>query len=208
MYLYGLFHTALGLVLITKANLGMMPTQLPPYILNLATDLTFGTWIILMSLFYTLIQILLLRKAFQRIQLLQIVMSFCFGYSVDIWNVLLYDFALPGYFGQMLKLLAGILLIASGITVYMGPKLINLPIENLTLAIATKIPSGEFYRARLLLDGMLLILGVLFSFLFLGGLYGIREGTVLAAVLIGRCIPYARRVVWPVLRKIGIPLEN
>jgi uncharacterized membrane protein YczE len=36
---------------------------------------------------------------------------------------------------------------------------------------------------------------------FLGGLQGIREGTIISAIVIGKVIPYANKVTKPILQK-------
>jgi uncharacterized membrane protein YczE len=43
--------------------------------------------------------------------------------------------------------------------------------------------------------------GVILSFIFLGGLFGIREGTILSAMLIGKIIPFANKMTLPIIHK-------
>ena len=206
MYLYGLFQLAFGVALIAHANLGVQPTQIPNYVLSLATGLTFGTWVFLTLVFYTVLQIPILGKEFRWFQFSQIIIAFFFGYFVDFWVFALHHISLPNYFAQLLALCLGIIAIASGILLYMSAKLINLPVDALVAAISEKFMGGRFARARLFADATLLTTGLLLSLVFLGGVYGIREGTVIAALCIGRCMPYARRVLSPVLNKIGIEM--
>src|SRR5574344_1693311 len=76
-----LFVIAFGTSLSIRANLGSSPISCPPYVLSLIPNapMTMGQYVICMHIFFILAQILLLRKQYQKIQLLQILVSFLFG---------------------------------------------------------------------------------------------------------------------------------
>lgn len=94
-----------------------------------------------------------------------------------------------------------IVLIAVGISMYMGAKLVNMPTEGLASAIASKLPNKEFHQVKVMVDCASVSAGLLLSLIFLGGLQGIREGTVISAIVIGKVIPYANKVTRPILQK-------
>lgn len=68
----GLCIMAVGVVLSIKAALGTSPISSIPCVLNLITGLTVGTTTIIVNTLIVLLQIVLLRKRFKLIQLLQI----------------------------------------------------------------------------------------------------------------------------------------
>ena len=152
---------------------------------------------------FTLLQIPLLGREFQWYQLTQLLFVFLFGFFVDFSRFLLGDFAIPTYFGRQLMLWAGILCIASGVTLYLRAKLIDLSPEGLVSAIMRNIPNSTFHRVKIGMDSTLVALAVLLSLLLLGNVYGVREGTLLSAVFIGKFIPYTTRAFSPLLEKLG-----
>ena len=49
---------------------------------------------------------------------------------------------------------------------------------------------------------VLVAIGVVLSFLFLHGLFGIREGTILSAILVGKILPVMKKRISPVIQKL------
>jgi len=203
LYIFGVFVLSLGAIFVVNSNLGASPVQAVPLVVSLISGLSIGTSFIVILAVFTLLQICILRREFQWIQLTQIFAAFLFGYLVDFSNFLVGRVQIPGYLGQLLMLVIGIVLTASGVTLHMRARIINLPPEALTAAITSKIPNGVFHRVRIVQDSILVVIAALLSVLFLGGLYGIREGTVLTAILVGKCIHYTNRLWEPILEKLG-----
>ena len=81
-FIIALFIIALGTSMSIRANLGSSPISCPPYVLSLVpgNTWTMGEYVICMHIIFILSQILLLRKNYQLIQLLQIAVSFLFGF--------------------------------------------------------------------------------------------------------------------------------
>jgi uncharacterized membrane protein YczE len=65
LFLVGLFVNALGVSLVTKANLGTSPISSIPYVLSLNFPFTLGNFTIFFSIFLIVLQILILRKNFK-----------------------------------------------------------------------------------------------------------------------------------------------
>ena len=204
LYIIGVFALSLGVVFTINSNLGVSPIQAIPFVTSLITGFSMGSSVFAVLAVFTLLQILILRRDFKWIQITQLIATFFFGYFVDFSRFLLYGFYLPGYFGQLFKLFVGIGLTVVGVSLYTRAGLVNLPPEGLTLAIVKKTPGGVFHRVRIVQDTSLLIIAAVLSFLFLNGLYGIREGTAASALLVGKLIPFANRVFQPLLEKLGL----
>ena len=208
LYVFGVFVLSLGAIFVVNSNLGASPVQAVPLVASLITGFSIGTSFFVILTVFTVLQIFILRRNFQWLQLTQILAAFLFGYFVDFSNFLVGGIRIPGYLGQLLMLGIGIVLTASGVTLHMQARIVNLPPEALTAAITAKVKNGAFYRVRIVQDSALVVLAILLSFLFLGGLYGIREGTVISAVLVGKCIQYTNRVCLPVLERFGFVVER
>ena len=130
-----------------------------------------------------------------------------------------------GYPGQLIMLFCGILCVAGGITVYLEAALINLPPEGLALAILDRLPRSKFGRVKVALDSTLVLLAVAVSLVYAGivhdvreyastgivstalafvaNVQGVREGTLIAALLTGRLVPLLRKAVIPLLGRLG-----
>ncbi|MCC8097111.1 MAG: DUF6198 family protein [Eubacterium sp.] len=83
----GLFIMAFGVAFSIKAGLGTSPISSVPYVLSEATPLTVGNITILMHCFFILLQIIILRRKYKPVQLLQLAVAVVFGYMTDfaIW---------------------------------------------------------------------------------------------------------------------------
>ena len=89
----GLCIMAFGVAISIEANLGTSPISSLPYVSSLLTPLSVGNTTILMHCVFILIQILILRKRYELIQLIQLPVAFIFGYLTDLpsglWTKLL-----------------------------------------------------------------------------------------------------------------------
>ncbi len=200
-YAIGLLILAFGVAFSVNSNLGVSPANSFPYVVSLILDTKMGNCVTVIFICYILMQILILRKDFQWINLSQILFSTLFGKFVDFAKLVLDGFCFPTYAGRLLMLAISIVLIAIGISMYMGAKLVNMPTEGLASAIAAKLPNKEFHQTKVMVDCASVGTALILSVCFLGGLQGIREGTIISAIVIGKVIPYANKVTKPILQK-------
>lgn len=200
-YAIGLLILAFGVAFSVNSDLGVSPANSFPYVVSLILDTKMGNCVTVIFICYILMQILILRKDFQWINLSQILFSTLFGKFVDFAKLVLDGFCFPTYAGRLLMLAISIVLIAIGISMYMGAKLVNMPTEGLASAIAAKLPNKEFHQTKVMVDCASVGTALILSVCFLGGLQGIREGTIISAIVIGKVIPYANKVTKPILQK-------
>jgi len=195
IYIFGLFVLAFGTNFSINSDLGVTPVSAVPFISSLILDIDAGVLFTAMFVIFVALQILLLRAEFKWINLTQIIFSFIFGYFVDFAALILNGFVFPTYFGQLFTNFIGIVLVSLGIVLYMKARLVSLPPEGFVEALAVKIPQLPFYRAKIAKDSALVIIAVVLSLVFLGGVVGVREGTLLAALLIGWLIPVIEKIL-------------
>lgn len=201
IYCFALLLMAVGIALSVNSNLGVSPVNSLPYVVSQILNVQMGSCVTVTFCFYILLQVLLLRREFQLIQMLQIVFSTIFGYFVDFAKMVVGDFAIPTYFGQLTMLALSIVLIALGVLLYMDVQLVPMPMEGLSSTIAQKI-SKPFPTMKLAIDCLVVLIGVVLSFVFLGKPDGIREGTIITAVLVGKLIAILKKPISPVVTKI------
>lgn len=200
-YCVGLMLLALGVALSVNSNLGVSPVNSLPYVVSRILNVQMGSCVTVIFCFYILLQILLLGKDFQPVNLLQILFSTVFGYFVDFAKLLVGDFAIPTYLGQLTMLAASIVLIALGVLLYMDAELVPMPMEGLSACIAKKL-NKPFSTMKTVIDCLVVFIGIGLSFAFLGKLDGIREGTVITAMVVGKLIALFKKPVSPIIKKI------
>ena len=192
VYASGLFIMSLGVAFSVNSSLGVSPLNSIPYVLNQITGLTLSLSVIIVCVVFILFQIILLGGQFQLIQLTQIFFSALFGYFIDLANWITDGFTIPTYFGKLLMLAISVVLIALGVTLYVGAQLIPMPLEGFPLALAQRF-GQPFPKMKNLVDCAMVVIAMLLSLVFLHTLVGIREGTVISAIVIGRLMGVIRR---------------
>lgn len=202
IYILGLFCLAMGVAFSVNANLGISPVNSLPYIVGKIINVEMGTCVTGVFCFYIVLQIIILRKEFQPVQLLQIICSTVFGYFVTFTKQLMGDFMLPGgYAGRLVMVIISILFVALGVLLYVDVELVPTPMEGLSMAIAKKV-NKPFPTMKVVVDCIVVIVGAILSFVFLHKLDGIREGTVLTALVVGKVVGWLRKPLTPVIKKI------
>lgn len=184
IFLVGLFVNSLGVSLITKGNLGTSPISSIPYVLSLNFPFSLGNFTIVFSLLLIFLQFLLLGKNFKAEHLLQIPVSMVFGYFIDASMILL-GFVHPAdYLAKVAGLLIGCLILGSGVYMEVLADVVMLPGESFVRAAVFCIHS-EFGFTKVCFDVSMAVIAAALSVLLSGHLEGVREGTIVAAVLVG-----------------------
>ena len=184
LLLVGLLIMAFGVGFSIKGNLGTSPISSLPYVTGQICGLTVGTTTIIMHCILILLQILILRKKYDWIQLLQLPIAFLFGLMTDFAVSTLAFLHPVGYVQQWLLCGIGILLVAVGVSFEVTANVVTLAGEGFVLAVC-KICPIKFGTMKVGFDVSLVLISCILSALFLHGIYGVREGTVAAAILVG-----------------------
>lgn len=184
LLLAGLLVMAFGVACSIKAGLGTSPISSVPYALYEITGLSVGVTTILLHVTLILIQILLLRRRYDPIQLLQLPVALVFGGLTDVAVWAIGGITCPNYGVQWLLCLLGILLVGVGVSFEVTANVITLAGEGVVLAICRVFPV-PFLRAKVGFDVSLVLIACALSLVFLGKIVGVREGTVAAAILVG-----------------------
>lgn len=181
----GLTTMAFGVAFSIKAALGTSPISSVPYVTGAISGLTVGTTTIIMNTLFVLIQIAILRRRYEWVQLLQLPAAVLFGMMIDLASYLIRDLNPTAYWQQWIVCLRGIFLVALGVSMEVTTRLITTAGEGIVLAIC-KVAPIKFGNMKMIFDLTLVAISITLSLLFLHHLDGVREGTVAAAVLVGQ----------------------
>ena len=180
----GLVIMAYGVALSIQAGLGTSPISSLPYTVSQFSPLTVGTATIAMHVCFILFQILLLRRKYRVIQLLQLPVALLFGYLTDLTLQSIQNLVPTTYIEQWIFCLLGIILVGIGVSCEVNANVIPLAGEGFSLAIC-EVFSFPFHPVKIGFDCTLVLLSCVLGLVFQGQITGVREGTVAAAIFVG-----------------------
>ena len=183
--LAGLTIMAFGVALSIRATLGTSPISSLPYVASLLLPLTVGEATIAMHCAFIALQILLLRKEYDPLQLMQLPVAVAFGYLTDFALRVLAPLVCSSYGQQWLACAAGVVLVAFGVSCEVNADVVMLAGEGLVLAIC-RVTGAKFGNMKVAFDVALVVIASVLSLCFLGRLEGVREGTLAAALCVGQ----------------------
>ncbi|WP_180090330.1 YitT family protein [Acinetobacter sp. YH12219] len=187
LLLSGLGFLAFGVVLSIHSNLGTSPISSVPYSFSYIFPLTVGTLTVLMHIVMILLQMLILKSRFQWIQWLQLPVGILFGAFIDGLMWLTQGWSIESYPLQLLACLASCLITALGVSLVVKASLVFLAAEGLYQAIAVRYRL-DFGNCKTYGDILLVSIAVISSWLVLHQVIGVREGTIITALLVGTLV--------------------
>ena len=198
----GLILISFGVALTTKAGLGTSPISAIPYSLSLIIPgLSMGTWLILFSIALVLIEIILLKgKMPARSWISQLLISFPVGWLIDAAMWLLTPFNPELYLVKVLAVILGCVIIALGAYLCVSASLLVLPGDGFVQVLA-QVTGKSFGGVRVISDTTQILIAAVLCLIFLHALVGVREGTIIAAILVGSIVKIFARIL-PVTRAI------
>ena len=193
MYFIGLFVMTIGIALSVKSNLGVSPVSSIPYTITCVWGIEMGKATILFHIVLVLIQLLLLRKNFKPVQLLQIPVGVIFGYFTTFCNYMVSFLPTPeNLVIRVCMLLASTVFVAFGIFLYLPADLIPLAGEGCMQAVSS-ITHIEFSKVKIGFDCMMVIVSATTCLSILHSLGSVGAGTIIAALLVGTIVGVINR---------------
>ena len=194
LFCVALFVNALGIAFITRAALGTSPITSVTYVLSMFTPFTIGEWTIMLNILFVVLEpFMMTRKDLKedlRMFLLQIPISFCFGIFIDIcMHYILFWLNPATYPSMIIALLIGCVILAVGIALEVKANAAMMAGEYFVKVITRRF-RGEFGYIKLGFDVTLVAIACLLSLIFMSGIYGVREGTVIAALIVGPIVHF------------------
>lgn len=182
--LAGLFVNGLGVSFITKAGLGTSPITSIPYTLSLDFTPTVGMFTLVFNIFLVILQVILLRRNFQLQNLLQLPIIALFSFFIDLTMSLLGFMQPETYAMKVVSLIVGCLILGFGVFMEMVANVAMLPGEA-TVRAVSDVFSTDFGKTKIAFDSSMTVIAAILSFIMFKHLDGVREGTIVAAILVG-----------------------
>lgn len=182
--LAGLFVNGLGVSFITKAGLGTSPITSIPYTLSLGFTPTVGMFTLVFNIFLVILQVILLRRNFQLQNLLQLPIIALFSFFIDLTMSLLGFMQPETYAMKVVSLIVGCLILGFGVFMEMAANVAMLPGEA-TVRAVSDVFSTDFGKTKIAFDSSITVIAAILSFIMFRHLDGVREGTIVAAILVG-----------------------
>lgn len=194
LFIISLFFSALGVAFTKHGELGVSPISSVANLMSCRfTAVSLGTWLIIWNCVLILGQIFILRKDFQLIQLLQIPLSFLFGWFTDFGMWIVSVIPTNTYMVRLALVCIGIVILGFGVSLSVIANVIMNSGEAFVKAIADTIHKN-FGNVKIAFDVMCVILSILLSLLFFDmKIVGTREGTIISALLTGVVVKFFTR---------------
>lgn len=205
LFIISLFFSALGVAFTKYAEIGVSPISSVANVLSLKLDFfTIGSWLIVWNCVLILGQIIILRKKFQPIQLLQIPLSFLFGWFTDICLMLVklipvnFEVFYPW---RIVFVVIGVIILGFGIALSVIANVIMNSGEAFVKAVSDGIHK-DFGNVKIVFDVSCVVIAVVLSFIFFHELKGTREGTVITALCTGFAVKLFTKLLKTPVEKI------
>lgn len=199
LFILGLFFAALGVAFTKRGDLGVSPISSVANVLSIRFPaLTLGTWLIIWNCCLILGQVLILRRKFQPIQLLQVPLSFLFGWFTDFGMWIVSWIPVNAYPMRLVMVFIGVLILGFGIALSVIANVVMNSGEAFVKAVSDTL-RREFGHVKIAFDVLCVLFSLLLSLVFFhGAIVGAREGTVLSALLTGVAVQfYTKRLKRP-----------
>ena len=201
-FFIGVIINSFGVAFITKAALGTSPISSIPYVLDLHTHLSFGSTTFIFNILMILAQIVILKKDYKKIQLLQIVVNIVFSVFIDVSMSLLFWLEPVNIIEKVISLAAGCAILGIGISIEVAPGALMVPGEGLVSAIASKLPNMKFGTIKIMFDVSLMLMAAVLSLIISHGINGLGLGTVISALVVGKFVNIYNKHV-PLISRIA-----
>lgn len=203
VFIVSLFVMAIGVAMTKKAELGVSPISSVANVMSIQfTSLSIGNWLIIWNCVLILGQILFLRKKFQPVQLMQIPLSFLFGYFTDFGMWLMSFFDTDTYAVKMIFVIVGTVILGFGVALSVIANVVMNSGEAFVKAVSD-VTHKDFGNLKIGFDVSCVVVSVVLSLIFFKmKIVGTREGTIIAALTTGILVKLFSKLIRKPLKKV------
>lgn len=148
------------------------------------------------NMIYILIQIIILKKNFPPVQLLQVLANIIFSAFIDVGMFMMSWFQPETLILRFISLIIGCIILAFGISIEVAPQVIVVPGEGIVRTIS-EVTHKDFGFCKICFDVTLIIIATI----FFQSLQGIGIGTVISALTVGKFVSFFNQYC-PLITKI------
>lgn len=191
LFVISLFFAALGVAFTKHGELGVSPISSVANVLSYKfSSLSLGTWLIIWNCVLIVGQVIILRKKFQLIQLLQIPLSFLFGWFTDLGMWIVSFIPVNTYPMRVVMVVIGIVILGFGISLSVIANVIMNSGEAFVKAISDTF-HRDFGNVKIAFDVLCVLIALVLSLIFFDfTIVGTREGTIISALLTGMVVKF------------------
>lgn len=191
LFIISLFFSALGVAFTKHGELGVSPISSVANVMSCKFDaLSLGTWLIIWNCILIVGQIIILRKRFQPIQLLQVPLSFLFGWFTNFGMWVVSFIPVNSYIIRLTMVIVGVVILGFGIALSVIANVIMNSGEAFVKAVSDQIHK-EFGNVKIAFDVLCVIMALILSLVFFNfTIVGTREGTIISALLTGVVVKF------------------
>ena len=192
-----LFIMTFGVALSERSGLGSSVISTIPFVMSLAGEagrapsLTIGEYTYLMNILLVVLQILILRRRFQMVQLFQLIIGFLFGFLLDMNMWLTSPIVCDTIIAQVIVQLLGCVVLAIGISFEIRCGSVTMPGEGIVVAI-NRATGRPFAKVKIGVDISLVVIAVATGYLYFGTWEWqvVGPGTLIAMIFVGAAVRY------------------
>jgi len=193
VFTIGLYCLSLGMVLIVASSLGTTPISSMNYVLSINTPLTLGGATFIFNMALIVAQLVLAgryatKKDYIEI-LLQIPFSIPFSIFIDFNMWMFGGMHVTSYLMALVILLLGCLMQGLGVTLEIKPDVAMMSAEGFVKYTAKRLDK-PFGKTKVVFDISLVAGAIALSWLMAKRIDGVREGTVVAALITGYIVTF------------------
>ena len=197
LLLCSLYLMTLGVVLCIKSDLGSSVISSLPLSFSIAglegtvPGLTVGGYTIVMNFVLVFLQILILRRRFEPVQLFQLLIGWVFGWLIDVNMALTESLECESLVSCIATQFIGCTVMGAGIAFEVKCGSVTMPGEGLPVALS-RVTGKPFPKLKIYVDTSLVVLAVLSSYLFFGSWKWniIGPGTLFAMIYVGLVVKF------------------
>ncbi|MGN0077402.1 MAG: YitT family protein [Coriobacteriales bacterium] len=194
----GFFCISMGVALLTKSNTGTSAISVIPYTAYiLLPQLSYGTWVGMFNGLLVLLQVLLLRRECQLVDLLmQVVFCVSFGVFVDVSMWILSAYNPQAYPLRLATMFAGVVMLALGAYITLVSRVGVGAGDGFARAVC-RVTGVGFGSCRVICDTAMMLIAAVLNLIFFQGLLTVREGTVTTALFAGMFVGFFLKALKP-----------
>ncbi len=202
----GIFCVALGIALSRETGLGTSPISSIPAVISFISPITMGQFTFVTNSIFFIAQLVLLRRKFKPIQFLQLPMLALFSWEIDMCTPFCQSIPMSNYFVCFAYMILSATIIGFGVFLEFKACMITTVGEAIviTLAAVTKIEQSLMKR---IFDCSNVAIAVVISLIAAHALIGVREGAIIAAVLVGTVVKICNVTIGSTVDKL-MPIEG
>lgn len=193
LFIIGLSLAGVGVALSTRPGLGTSPITSLPYVTTFKIPWSLGMATVVINILFILAQWWILKKRFSWKHLMQLPTLLVFGFFIDL-GMWLTGFYIPeNYLLKLLEEVMGCAFLAAGISCQLAADISLMPGDGFIKTLAQEY-NWAFGSVKVCFDSSIVLSAIVFSLCFFHNVTGVREGTLLAAFLVGFFIKLIGRI--------------